>query len=92
MGTGKRIGQGKKVSQLASPFRKGDVVIVSDAALIYSGIFQEGSNAKRTGLVLSIQNARHQMNLDNDENMVETLLCDGSIEWLWEQDLVKLNS
>ncbi len=80
------------MSQSTSPFKKGDVVIVSDVALIYSGVLQDGQDKESTGLVLSIQNARHQMNLDNDDNMVETLLSDGSIEWLWEQDLVKLNS
>ena len=82
----------KEVSQSTSPFMKGDAVIVSDAALIYSGVKQDGSTETRVGLVLSIQNARQQMDLDNDDNLVETLLPDGSIEWIWEQDLVKLNS
>lgn len=80
------------MSQLTSPFRKGDAVIVSDAALIYSGVLKAGSAEKRVGLVLSIQNARQQMDLDNDDNLVETLLPDGSVEWIWEQDLVNLNS
>ena len=71
---------------------KGDAVIVSDAALIYSGVRQDGSTEKRVGLVLDIQSARSQMNLDNDDNLVETLLPDGTVEWIWEQDLVKLGS
>ena len=75
-----------------SPFKKGDAVIVSDTALIYSGVSLDGSSLKRTGLVLRIQNARQQMDLDNDDNLVETLLPDGSVEWIWEQDLVNLNS
>lgn len=78
--------------QSTSPFTKGDAVIVSDAALIYSGVLQDGSSLKRVGLVLSIQNARQQMDLDNDDNLVETLLPDGSIEWIWEQDLIKLST
>ena len=78
--------------QLTSALSKGDAVLVSDAALIYSGLSPDGTSDKRVGLVISIQNARSYMDLDNDDNLVETLLPDGTIEWIWEQDLIKLNS
>ena len=80
------------MSRLASKFSKGDAVLVSDSALIYSGLDPEIFGNERVGLVLDIQDAREQMNLDNDDNLVETLLPDGSIEWIWEQDLIHLNS
>ena len=80
------------MSRLASKFKKGDAVLVSDAALIYSGLSYDGTSDTRVGLVIRIENARSTMDLDNDDNLVETLLPDGEIEWIWEQDLVKLNS
>lgn len=80
------------MSQSTNSFKKGDAVLVSDAALIYSGLSPEGTNDTRVGLVIRVENARSTMDLDNDDNLVETLLPDGTIEWIWEQDLIKLSS
>ena len=80
------------MSQSTSSFNEGDAVLISDAALIYSGLLPEGTSNTRVGLVIRIENARSAMDLDNDDNLVETLLPNGEIEWIWEQDLVKLKS
>lgn len=80
------------MSQSTSTFNEGDAVLVSDAALIYSGLSPEGTSDTRVGLVIRVRNARSTMDLDNDDNLVETLLPDGTIEWIWEQDLIKLSS
>ena len=80
------------MSQSTNTFNEGDAVLVSDAALIYSGLSPEGTSDTRVGLVIRVRNARSTMDLDNDDNLVETLLPDGTIEWIWEQDLIKLSS
>ena len=80
------------MSLSTSNFSPGDAVIISDTALIYSGLSVDHPSDTRIGLVLSIQNAREKMDLDNDANLVETLLSSGEVEWIWEQDLVNLNS
>ncbi len=79
------------MSQLANKFKEGDAVLVSDAALIYSGLSFDGTSDARVGLVIRIENARSTMDLDNDDNLVQTLLPDGTVEWIWEQDLMHLN-
>ena len=74
-----------------SKYRAGDLVFISREALIYSGVVSFPpclvENDSLSGIVLDIQNAREQMDLDNDDNLVACMLPTGDIEWIWEQDL-----
>ena len=84
----------KETSPSTKPrFKIGDAVIITDSALTYAGLdVTDFSGSTRVGLIVSIKNSRDAFDLDNDSNLAEVVFSTGESDWIWEEDLLSINS
>lgn len=84
----------KETSRLIEPqFNVGEAVIITDSALTYAGLdARDFDGNERVGLIIAIENARSKFDLDNDSNLVEIMFSTGESDWIWEEDLLPINS
>ena len=67
--------------------KAGDLVEISEAASIYTtGDYKEST----FGIVVSINSARHEYNLDSDGSLCEVISDKDTICLAWEDDLLKI--
>ena len=64
----------------------GDLVAADEIAFISASLDFKGNQCE-AGVVISIVDARSEMNLDTDDILCEVMLNDGGIHFFYEEDL-----